>query len=293
MTQAAIDRYHLGCPLWKHKPWVEELFSSSARPADFLTEYASVFNAVEGNTTFYGFPAAETVRKWAADTPEGFKFCFKMPQVITHEKRLRETEADVDRFFELLHPVRERVGPIMIQLGTDFSVDELEHLDRFLGMLPLGYSYAVEVRHPDLFDHGRKEHRLNLLLRSYNADRVIFDTRRLHQVQSRDPDFRAVQRRKPQLPVRFETTGSRPLVRYVGSNEPEDNRPYLKEWAIIVADWIKEGLHPYVFIHAPDEFYAPRIARLFHNLLHELIDLNPMPRWPAQRERDSQQLNLF
>lgn len=290
----SIERYHLGCPLWSHKPWVGHFYSSDAKPADFLIEYSSVFNAVEGNSTFYGLPAESTFQKWRSQTPDGFKFCFKFPQTITHEKRLRECDDELDEFFGLMEIMEDRLGPIFIQLPGSFSPDEFPHLERFIRDLPSVYSYAVEMRHPEYFDHGRNEHRLNKLLETHHVDRVIFDTRKLHDIKTDDVAFKEIQRRKPKLPVRFETTGSRPVVRFVGANEVTPNTAYLKEWAIIVAEWIKEGLHPYVFIHAPDELHAPDIARYFHRQLIQMTNLNSMPSWPADREdSDAGQLDLF
>lgn len=289
----AITRYHIGCPVWKHKAWVGEFFSDDAKPSEFLQQYASVFNAVEGNSTFYGMPADSTIQKWVDEVGDGFKFCFKMPRVITHDHRLRGSEHELERFFELMEPAADHVGPFMIQLAQSFGPDDMPYLERFLDQLPARYSYAVEVRHPDFFDKGRHEGRLNRLLQSYHVDRIIFDTRKLHSISTDDTNLIKIQRRKPQLPVRFETTSSRPVVRFVGHNNVADNLPYLKEWAIITAEWIREGLHPYIFIHAPDEFYAPANARRFHRLLADMVDLDPMPQWPADRQDREGQMRLF
>lgn len=290
----AINRYHLGCPVWKHQNWVGNFFTKKAKPADFLKQYSSVFNAVEGNSTFYGFPSISTIERWANETPDDFRFSFKIPSTVTHDRKLRETREEIDRFFELMSHIENKLGPFMIQLPAQFAPDELKHLEQFLKEVPPSYHYAVEVRHPEFFGHGKAEAYLNRLLKSFHVDRINFDTRRLHAVKSDDPEFKKIQQRKPELPVRFDTTGSRPVVRYVGSNDVQGNVPYLKEWAIIVAEWIKEGRHPYVYIHAPDEFYAPAIARRFHSMLSKLANLNPMPQWPVDREGpDRKQLDLF
>ena len=289
----ALERYHLGLPVWNEKRWTGEFYSDDAKQREFLHQYGTVFNAVEGNSTFYGLPSEKTMKSWANEVPKGFKFCFKVPQTITHYKKLKEFDESLDKFKKLLDIIREKVGPVMIQLPSQFGPNQLNKLENFLSALPSVYYYGVEVRHPSFFDNGRHERALMNLLKSYSADRIIFDTRRLHEDKNQDPDFKKVQDRKPELPVRFTNTASHPMVRFVGSNEVESNEPYLKEWAIVVAEWSREGLHPYVFIHAPNEFYAPHIARSFHEHLSALIDLKPMPRWPAERGGEQEQMSLF
>lgn len=286
-----ITKYHIGCTAWSLQEWVGNFFTREAKQEDFLPQYSSVFNSVEGNTSFYHIPNVKTVKKWGRQTPDGFKFCFKIHRSITHEKQLENTADDILRFIETFDPIADRLGPFHIQLPPAFSPDAFNKLEETLTMLPSAYSYAVEVRHSGFYDHGREENRLNRLLKSFNIDRVIFDTRKLHAMNSKDPSIREAKRRKPKLPVRFETTGSRPFVRFVGANDPINNEPYLKEWAIIVAEWIKEGLHPYVFIHSPDKVSQAAIARRFHQILSGLIDMNPMPPWPV--ERMDKQLDLF
>lgn len=287
----AIRKYHIGCTVWSLKEWVGNFFTDDAKQEDFLSQYASVFNSVEGNTTFYRIPDEKTVKKWGKSTPDGFKFCFKFHRSITHDKALNNVEDEVLRFIETFDIISDRLGPFHIQLPPQFSPAEFTRLEELVAFLPNAYSYAVEVRHPDFFDHGRVENRLNRLLKSYNIDRVTFDTRKLHAMKSDDPTVVEAQKKKPEVPVRFETTGGRPFVRFVGANDVLNNEPYLKEWAIVIADWIKEGLHPYIFTHAPDKVNQPPIARKFHQLLSELIEIDPMPAWPV--ERQDEQLNLF
>ncbi len=287
----AIVKYHIGTTQWGLKEWKGHLYTDNAQPGQFLQQYASVFNSVEGNTTFYRKPDPETVIRWGDAVPDGFKFCFKFPQSITHYQQLDGVEEEVLRFIDLFDPIREHVGPFHLQLSPQFSYKEFGRLERLLNALPGDYSYAVELRHPDFYDKGKKESHLLHLLRNLKIDRVIFDTRRLHSLKSRAASVRKAQEKKPKMPIRFETTGNRPFVRYVGANDIPNNEAFLKEWTIIVADWIREGLHPYIFIHAPDPFYAPELARYFHRELSRLVELNPMPKWPG--ERQDEQLGLF
>ncbi|TYP93869.1 Uncharacterized conserved protein YecE, DUF72 family [Fodinibius salinus] len=286
-----IRKYHIGCTGWSLKEWVGNFFTDDAKQREFLKQYASVFNSVEGNTTFYNIPAQRTVQKWGKATPDEFKFCFKFHRSITHEKQLKNVESDILEFLEVFDPIADRLGPFMIQLPPQFSPESFSRLETMVGVLPSSYSYAVEVRHPDFYNQGREEHRLNRLLRSYNIDRVVFDTRKLHAMKPTDPSVQKAQKKKPNSPVRFNNTGSRPMVRFVGGNDPVANESYLKEWAIVVADWIKEGLHPYFFPHSPDRVSQPKIARTFHRMLTELVDLEPMPAWPIDRQ--DKQIDLF
>lgn len=284
----------LGLPVWGYRPWIGEFFATNTQPANFLKHYATVFNTVEGNTTFYGLPDKEMVLRWKQQTPEGFKFCFKLPKQITHGKMLRGVDELLTDFFSRLEVLEGRLGPFMIQLPAGFGPDNMETLRHFLAKLPRRYNYGLEVRHHSFFDKGRNERALDRLLSSYNIDRVIFDTRKLHSVQKEDEEWKAIQQKKPRLPVRFKTTGIHPILRYVGVNDKLNNTAYLKEWAIVIADWIHQGYHPYVFIHAPDEFYAPKLATYFHSLLSDLVALPPLPTWPIKRGGDDKaQLSLF
>lgn len=286
-----MRKFHIGLTQWGYNEWVGTFFTQSTKPDSFLEQYASVFNSVEGNTTFYHTPAAETVENWMLKVPADFKFCFKLPKLITHQKKLRNAADDTLSFLDQFQSYRQNLGPFHIQLGPRFSFNDFKILVSFLDILPAHLSFALEVRHLDFFDKGKKENELNNLLRSHGMDRVVFDTRRLHSMKSNDPTIKRIQNQKPKMPVRFETTGSFPTVRFVGTNTISGNEAYLKEWAIILADWIREGKHPYIFIHAPNTFHAPALARYFHEELSKLIQIESLREWPA--DRANKQLGLF
>lgn len=283
--------YHLGCTVWSLPEWKGVFYRDDAKPEQYLSQYASVFNAVEGNTTFYNVPDESVIKKWGEQTPKGFKFCFKFPKYITHERRMHNVKGEVLDFVRLFEPIREKVGPFMIQLPETFSSNELYRLEEVFSILPKSFSYSVEVRHKDFFDHGKNERNLISLLKSYDVDRVIFDTRKLHSTKSGELSILEAQKKKPRVPVRFDSTSSRPVLRFVGTNDVLNNEPYLKEWAIIVAEWIAEGLHPYVFIHAPDKVSQPKLCQHFHTKLAQLMEVPPLREWPANTQNT--QLGLF
>lgn len=290
MHSHPLKKYHIGCTGWSLRQWKGSFYTKDAKPDDFLKQYATVFNSVEGNTTFYNVPDAATIKKWGKAVPDGFKFCFKFHRSITHEKKLTNSRDDILHFLENFEPISEHLGPFMMQLPAGFSPEHFDNLEKTLAALPAAYSYAVEVRHPDFFDNGKSENRLNRLLESYNADRIIFDTRKLHSIESGDKTIKKAQQKKPDLPVRLTATGSRPFVRYAGANDVLNNETHLKEWAIVAADWIKEGKHPYIFTHAPDQAKQPPIADRFHQLLAEFVNISPMSARPVEKLDDQQEL---
>ena len=106
-----------GCPEWANADWCGALFPAQAKSGDFLRHYASVFNTVEGNTTFYALPRPQTIQRWRELTPVGFRFCFKFPKRISHEHRLRNVREELANVFRTFTPLAERLGPLFLQLS--------------------------------------------------------------------------------------------------------------------------------------------------------------------------------
>ena len=72
--------------------------------SDWLRYYASVFDYVEIDSSFYRTPNAFTVKNWLKRTPEHFRFTAKFPKIITHDKRLKDADKELERFFEAMRP---------------------------------------------------------------------------------------------------------------------------------------------------------------------------------------------
>src|ERR671930_1984051 len=95
-------------------------------------------------------------------TPEKFQFSVKVPETITHNKRLdinKGAMVDFEEFLDKISPLKNanKLGTILIQLPPSFTVSEFKNIDGFLNRLPspsysssssLGYDYAIEFRHP-------------------------------------------------------------------------------------------------------------------------------------------------
>src|SRR5512146_225954 len=117
-------RIRIGTQGWAYDVWVGPFYPAGTRSADYLTVYARGFETVEVDSTFYAIPATKTVRGWAQRTPDDFVFSLKLPQEITHERRLRNVEDLTEEFFERARELGKKLGPILIQLGPDFGPTE-------------------------------------------------------------------------------------------------------------------------------------------------------------------------
>lgn len=274
----AIRGYYLGCPGWGLKSWVGRLFPAGTKNTEFLARYAEVFNTVEGNTTFYALPTTDTVARWNEQTPRDFRFCFKFPREISHDQLL--VDADVVPFFDRIAPLRDKIGTLFLQLPPRFTAEQLPRLTAFLDRLPRDYHYAVELRDPTMFGSPTFD-----VLAGRAVDFVILDTRGIHSSLSlTHAEARA---QKPKLPVVVHATANQPFVRCVPH---EDGSPAILEgWAAQVATWIGEGKAPYVFLHAPDDTFAPENAYAFHAMLAARAPVGELPPWPGQ----PRQLGLF
>ncbi|PXX96557.1 DUF72 domain-containing protein [Halomonas sp. LBP4] len=272
--------------MWAKQAWRGTLYPAHGGSDGMLEEYARVFSTVEGNTTFYsGAPRAETVTDWARQAPPDFRFCFKLPAALTHQRRLAGVEAEFDGFLAALAPLHDRFGPLMVQLPRDFGVDELPQLEALLSRWPTGIPCAVEVRHREFFHKGAAEIALNRLLITHGADRVMLDVRPLFSTPAGDhPGLLKARGEKPKRPLHVLSTGDRPLVRFIGHVDPVINERYFQPWIERLALWIKQGKTPFLLVHTPDNRQAPELARRLHSRLVEHCSLPPLPDFPGERQ---------
>jgi uncharacterized protein YecE (DUF72 family) len=263
-------RLHVGCAMWTHKAW-----GQPPGPHERLHSYAEHCNAVEGNTTFYATPARETVLSWAQQTGPDFRFVVKLPKVVTHERRLTDVSREMRRFLDAIEPLGSRTHAIWIQLPGSFGPADLDTLARFLRRLPTDHRYAVEVRDRDFFDHPQG---LEDVLATVHAEWVPFDTTTFFADLPTSNDERDAWAKKPRMPLRTRALTDRPIVRYLGRDDTSKTVAGWQRWVGIVADWLREGRSPTVFVHTPDNAEALNLARRFHDEVRARVpQLEPLP----------------
>lgn len=286
------QRFYIGCAVWAYKDWIGELFPAGSKSGDLLQLYSRRLTTVEGNTTFYATPGAEVVRRWTAETPETFRFCFKLPREVSHEGPLAAQIETTRAFVERMAGLGERLGPFFLQLPPGYRADKLGDLERWLAAWPRERRLAVEVRHDDWYAEPG-ESALMTLLERYGAARVLMDVRPLDAgpLPGADVDLQAARDRKPDVPMHPLKSGGFALVRYIGHPSLELNEPLLDEWAARVAQWLADGTAVYFFCHCPDERRSPALCREFQRRLERLADIPPLP-W-GLLDQGMQQTTLF
>jgi uncharacterized protein YecE (DUF72 family) len=139
----------LGTVGFSYNFWKGSFYPKKTAAKDYLAYYATQFNTVEVDSTFYRIPSAPTVVNWKQQTPDGFLFSFKFPKVITHIKMLKNCRNETDVFLDRVNLLGERVGALLLQFPPNFSVDHLPNLEEFLKDLPKEHRYVVEVRNKE------------------------------------------------------------------------------------------------------------------------------------------------
>jgi uncharacterized protein YecE (DUF72 family) len=165
---------NIGTSSFTASGWEGSFYPEGTKSTDFLRYYATRFNTVEIDSTFYGIPAAATVQGWARKTPRDFVFAAKVPQIITHDKVLVDCDNEFKDFIAVMDCLGEKLGPLLFQFGyfnrqVLFGVNDfLDRLRPFLKKLPAGHRFAVEIRNKNWlgpqFVETLREHNVALAL---------------------------------------------------------------------------------------------------------------------------------
>jgi uncharacterized protein YecE (DUF72 family) len=206
----------VGCSGWNYADWRERIYPKGLPTSKWLEHYATLFDTVEVNNTFYRLPRIEAVARWVEQSPPGFVFAVKASRYLTHVKRLRDLGDGVERFYAHIEPLARspKMGPVLWQLPRTFKRDD-ERLAEALGALPPGL-HCFEFRHESWFVDETYE-----LLRRHQAALVIGD--------------------HPERPFQaHELTADWTFIRFHyghrGRNGNYSDRE-LEDWAARIADW--------------------------------------------------------
>jgi len=149
----------IGTSGWNYPHWKGLFYPTDHQKTKWLEFYSLGFNTVEVNATFYRLPQKKTFRDWRLRTPDHFLWAVKGNRYITHIKRLCKVEEGLERFYDAVSVLGDKLGPILFQLPPSLSFDE-ELFKRSCLSLKPEHRHALEVRHPSWID-GRFFHMLD------------------------------------------------------------------------------------------------------------------------------------
>jgi uncharacterized protein YecE (DUF72 family) len=270
----------LGTSAFTAAGWPGSFYPKSLKPADYLSFYATQFDTVEVDSTFYRTPSESTVRGWNAKTPPGFIFAAKVPQAITHEKVLVDCEADLAQFLKTMDLLGEKLGPLLFQFGyfnrrAFRSLGEfLTRLEPFLKRLPSGYRFALEVRNKAWVGA-----RLADVLRSRNVALALVDhvwmPRPAEVFEKLDPvtaDFAYIRWLGDRKGIEKETrTWNKTIV---------DRSADLREWVEVCNKISGRGVPIFAFANNHYAGNGPATVRLFEALWKAQHPTKAKPRLP-------------
>jgi len=146
-------QHYIGCSGWSYTSWKGPFYPSNLENAKWLNYYSQIFDYVEIDSSFYRTPSVFMVKNWSKHTPENFRFTAKFPKVITHDKRLKNVDRELELFFQVIDPLKSKTLALLIQLPPSLTISQgLEGLRQLLPTLDnTGFRYAVEVRHNSWF----------------------------------------------------------------------------------------------------------------------------------------------
>ena len=146
--------YYLGCSGWSYDGWKGSFYY----PLDldnryWLSYYSKIFDFVEIDSTFYRIPSLFMVNNWNKRTPDNFRFAVKFPKVITHDKRLKDVEKDIEKFYDAMEPLYDKILVFLMQLPPSLQIAEgLDLIKNLQYLLDPSFRYAIEIRHHSWFN---------------------------------------------------------------------------------------------------------------------------------------------
>lgn len=259
MNAERSGKIYLGTQGFSFDDWVGPFYPAGTSKTAYLAQYAERLPAVEIDSTFYGVPRPTTVQKWKERTPPGFRFAAKFPKLITHEKKLDRALGDAEAFIGTMQTLGDKLAVLVLQFAYDFTPDLRDRLDVFLGALPGGTRYAVEVR-----NRGWLKPELREMLSQHNVAMVLQDLHYMPRLDWITADFTVIRwlgRRKD-------------IVHF---NEIQiDRSQELGEWAQKVNRFLADGVNVYGFFNNHFAGHSPESVRQFAALLG--VDLMDKPK---------------
>ena len=243
-------KFHVfvGCAKW-NKTDLKGFYPKGTK--DELTYYATQFNSIELNATFYSLPSPEQIMTWKDKTPADFKFFPKITNTVSHYRRLLNITDVVTHFATSVLNFDEKLGMVFLQLHDNFKPKDYRRLEKFIQDWPKEVPLAVELRNEEWFADEEIFNLTMELFEEHNITNIIVDAAGRRDI----------------LHMRLTTTTA--FIRYVGANS-ESDYTRLDDWIERIIVWKKEGLENlFFFVHQNIEKASPLLSAYFIEKLNK------------------------
>ncbi|MAP54895.1 DUF72 domain-containing protein [Altibacter sp.] len=249
-TPRDIPTLYVGCAKWNRAD-LKGFYPRGTK--DELIYYATQFNSIELNATFYRIFPVETFVSWYEKTPSHFRFFPKIFQGVSHWKRLNDFEAYLNEYVLHASNLKEKLEMPFLQMHNNFSPKDIDRLPAFFEAIPNDLKIAVEFRHTDWFNDITVANELYAILEQYDVTNILVDTAG----------------RRDLLHMRM--TSDSAFIRYNGANH-ESDYARLDDWIDRLESWIDMGLQNiYFFLHQNVERASPLLAAYFIEKANERL----------------------
>jgi uncharacterized protein YecE (DUF72 family) len=234
----------IGTSGWEYTGWKGAFYPADLSRERWLEFYASHFDTVELNATFYRLPAAAVFGSWAQRAPDAFVFAVKASRYLTHVRRLRDPDEALSRLWTRARRLGPHLGPVLYQLPPRW-LPNLERLEAFLGAIPKDAPQAIEIR-------DRRWYRPDVLAAIQAAGVTVC----LHDMPESATPPRS---NGPFVYVRFHGAGQR----YGGSYASDT----LGTWADRMVRWSTAGLPVWAYFNNDIDGHAVRDAHRLREMV--------------------------
>jgi uncharacterized protein YecE (DUF72 family) len=219
-----LSGIQLPMPKYQYPP----AFQNASR----LTYYATIFNSIEVNSSFYKIPMERTVSKWAHSVGSDFSFTFKLFKEITHCKNLNFSDEHIQLFFNTISQAHIRKGFVLVQFPPSLTFESFRQFETLMNSLHSAnmnhrWRIAVEFRNKSWYNENVFD-----VLNSYNASMVLQDIPKSASPMITTTDF---------VYVRFHG----PTGNYGGTY----SEAFLAEYAAYIKEWLSEGKTVYAYFN--------------------------------------------
>ncbi len=237
---------HIGTSGWHYKHWEGPFYPENISTDKYLEYYSKFFHTVEINNTFYKMPEKKTIKTWRETVPGNFIFSVKASRYITHMKKLKDAKAPVSGFIKAVKSFKGKLGPILFQLPPNWHINP-ERLNSFIRVLPRGYRYAFEFRHPSWFDPE-----IYGILEKHNKAFCMYEIGGQTSPKITTADFVYIRLHGPEGP-------------YQGQYKTD----VLAEWADAFSAWTKLGKEVFCYFDNDEAGYAPQDAMNLQDMVKD------------------------